>query len=293
LVVQPGVGFDWTDILASAHRSRQAVVVDLDDWFWDAPDSVSAWQGEEFLHWRESVPRMVGSSDLVTASTPFIVDQVAGWEGAPPVRLLRNAIDLEQWGRPERVDDGPVLGYAGSLYGHEQDVRLLSPWLGPFLIRHNLRIIHFGSHPSLPGFAETTGVDPERVEVRAGQPWDAYAPSGPMAGMDIGIVPLVARPFNRAKSALKGMEYAACGVPFVASSSPEYRWFDSGVTVGGAFDDQGAEQWIRALERLLDPAERVRTAAAQTERVAAEDISVRWHEWERTYIETIAEVRSG
>jgi hypothetical protein len=293
IVVQPGVGFDWTGILGSAHRSHQAVVVDFDDWFWDAPDSVLAWQGDEFLAWRESVPRMVVSSDLVTASTPYIASQVAGWEGVPPVRVVRNALDRDRWGGPERIDDGPVIGYAGSLYGHEQDVRLLHGWLGPFVERHDLRIVHFGSHPSLPPFAATAGVDPARVRERPGQPWDAYAGSHPMAGMDIGLVPLVARPFNEAKSALKGMEYAACGVPFVASSSPEYRWYGSGVLVGDTFEDQGAERWIAALESLLDPARRVEVAAEQSERVAVEDMAVRWTDWERVYVETVDRVRSG
>ena len=291
IVVQPGVGFDWTHILRSAHQSHQAVVVDLDDWFWDAPDSVTAWQGDNFYEWRHSVPQMVRSGDLVTVSTPFIADQVASWKGAPPIRVLRNAIDPDRWGQPERVDDGPVLGYAGSLYGHEQDVQLFRGWLGSFLERHDLRIIHFGHHPSLPGFAATAGVDPERVDVRPGQPWDAYAPSAPMRGMDIGLVPLVARPFNQAKSALKGMEYAACGVPFVASSSPEYQWFGSGVLVGESFEDQGAKQWVGALERLLDPAERLKLALGQTERLAPEDIAVRWPDWERVYLEAVGQVR--
>src|SRR5205085_863761 len=36
------------------------------------------------------------------------------------------------------------------------------------------------------------------------------------SGIDIGIVPLADVPFNHAKSRIKGMEYAAAGVPFAA-----------------------------------------------------------------------------
>jgi len=167
------------------------------------------------------------------------------------------------------VTDGPVLGYAGALYNHLEDVRSLRGWLCPLLERHDLHVIHVGAHPSLPTFAEVAGVEPRRVEVRDGRPWREYAASHPCAGMDIGIVPLVARPFNQAKSALKGMEYAACGVPFVASRSPEYQWLGTGTLVGNSFEDQGPDAWIDAIEQLLDPNVRATLAQQQSARIAA------------------------
>jgi hypothetical protein len=105
-----------------------------------------------------------------------------------------------------------------------------------------------------------------------------------MAGVDIGIVPLEARDYNRAKSALKGMEYAACGIPFVASPSPEYAWLGCGILAGASLEDQSPAAWQAALERLLDSDERTRVAHLQTDRVAAEEIGVRGVEWERLYL---------
>ena len=43
-----------------------------------------------------------------------------------------------------------------------------------------------------------------------------------VAELGVGLVPLLDSAFNRAKSWLKGLEYAALGVPFVASPTPEY-----------------------------------------------------------------------
>ena len=45
-----------------------------------------------------------------------------------------------------------------------------------------------------------------------------------LAQLDVGIVPLRACAFNRAKSWLKGLEMVACGVAFVASATPIQRW---------------------------------------------------------------------
>ena len=42
-------------------------------------------------------------------------------------------------------------------------------------------------------------------------------------GWDIGIAPLVDSPFNRSKSAIKAMDYAALGLPVLASDMPVFR----------------------------------------------------------------------
>jgi hypothetical protein len=125
-----------------------------------------------------------------------------------------------------------VVGFVGSLSGHAEDLGELRTWLGPFVERHDLQVVHVGSHATHPSFADLTGVDPARVTAREGRAWAEFAASRPMAGIDIGLVPLEARDYNRAKSALKGMEYAACGIPFVASPSPEYIRFACGILAG-------------------------------------------------------------
>ncbi len=42
----------------------------------------------------------------------------------------------------------------------------------------------------------------------------------PFIRCTVGIAPLVDRPFNRSKSWIKGLEYSAFGLPFVASPLP-------------------------------------------------------------------------
>jgi len=284
LVVQPGVGNNWAGIIRGARGAGQRVVVDLDDWPWDLQESNPASGDDEWAPWLELLRAALCASDVVTVSTPFLADRISEWPGHPATVVLRDPMDLDRWGDPEDVSDGPVIGYVGSMSGHAEDMQVLRGWLGPFLDRHDLRLVHFGAHPTHPGFAELTGVDPARVTTRVGRSWAEFAASRPMEGMDIGIVPLEARDYNRAKSALKGMEYAACGIPFVASPSPEYVWLDCGVLAGASFEDQSPAAWQAALERLLDADERARIARLQSVRVAAEDIGVRGVEWERLYL---------
>jgi hypothetical protein len=68
--------------------------------------------------------------------------------------------------------------------------------------------------------------------------------------IDVGVVPLWTSVFNEAKSWLKGLEFAALGIPFVASETTEYRALaeehDLGVTVPNR-----RKNWTRELKRLM------------------------------------------
>jgi spore maturation protein CgeB len=75
--------------------------------------------------------------------------------------------------------------------------------------------------------------------------------------MDIGIVPLNKLPFNEAKSNLKGLEYAMSGIPFVSYGSKEYQKLES---EGAGNTARKPKDWIKHMERLIDPVERKRQA---------------------------------
>jgi hypothetical protein len=68
--------------------------------------------------------------------------------------------------------------------------------------------------------------------------------------IDIGIVPLHPSPFNEAKSNLKGLEYALSGIPFVASSTQEYRDL---ADAGAGRVAKNNKEWLKHLKQLLDP----------------------------------------
>lgn len=85
---------------------------------------------------------------------------------------------------------------------------------------------------------------------------------------DIGLMPLVDTPFNRAKCAFKAVEYMACGVPVVASNVGE----NIKVVIHGktGFLANTEKEWVTAMETLLaDTALRKKMGETGQERVRA------------------------
>ncbi len=68
-----------------------------------------------------------------------------------------------------------------------------------------------------------------------------------IAGFDVGIAPLADIPFNRSRSDIKLKEYAAAGIPWLASPVGPYA--DLGVEQGGRLVPDG--EWFEALRWMV------------------------------------------
>jgi len=96
--------------------------------------------------------------------------------------------------------------------------------------------------------------------------WSEASEVAQVQGMDIGIMPLLDRPFERGKSGYKLIQYMACGLPVVASpvgvNSDIVRIGENG------FLASDPEQWSTSLQALIeDPGLRSRLGQAGRARV--------------------------
>jgi tetratricopeptide (TPR) repeat protein len=139
------------------------------------------------------------------------------------------------------------LGWGGSA-GHLDDIAWVAPALKAALARHpQLKLAFMGTEKLLPLFAE---VPAARLR---------HVPSGPLeryyefvAGLDIGICPLLASDFNRCRSDVKFLELAARGVPAICSDLAPYR---DAVRAGeNGFFFRGLDELGAHIDRLVtDP----------------------------------------
>ena len=266
----------WTlQYMDTARALGQRFIVDVDDFYPGLHEQNRAYTvtDPEFnrLRNRDYYRQIIEKADLVTVSTPFLRDY---YQDVNEVVMVRNGINPNQFTRRPVKGGKPVLGWAGAMGWRSNDAETARPWLNDFLTEHDLLFHHAGHMPDAPAFADAAGVAPQRVITSPMRPLYRYAE---MLDFDIGVVLLSDIPFNHAKSNIKGLEYAASGIPFVAQALPEYQHLaDAGVgRVAVTGDD-----WRRELTALLDFKTRKREAAIQFNRVRDEQsITARASEW--------------
>lgn len=226
---------------------------------------------------RDEYRRVLAASDLLTVSTPYLADRLAKY--GVEIAVLRNAIDLERW-LPHEQHDPPTLGWVGAQPWRSGDLEALRGVLDPELQRRGWSFHHSGHIGDTPA-TEQLGIDVTAVHCTLSPLARIFEYPQLFEPIDVGIVPLSNVPFNHAKSAIKGMEYAAAGIPFVASAMPEYEWLRD--THGIGLTARRPADWRKRLDQLADLGERRRMAREQRRALEALDWSRRWLDWLDAY----------
>lgn len=290
--------------LPQAISSGQVVVNDVDDHFWALDPRNQAYEASDpkrsVIENRQHYLAVLKASSAVTVSTPYLADELRRLGVRVPLFVLENRVDTEAFETSRLMQSGrqsgvrefhgkkPVVGWVGATPWRSGDLETLRGVLGPFLEAHDLRAYHGGHLDRAASFADQTEVPADRVRTLPMVPIHEY----PMLfiGLDVGLVPLRDARFNRAKSWIKGIEYAAAGVPFVASALPEYERLARTVGVGRVASRP--KQWRAHLSDLLDPHVRAEEAAKNFEAVKALDIRAGIGEWADLYADLLNRSRA-
>jgi glycosyltransferase involved in cell wall biosynthesis len=201
---------------------------------------------------------------LVTVST----DELQRRYGRARSRVLRNCVPRAFIDLPRREPIERTWGWAGAVHSHPTDLPLIA-----------------GAVQTLRPSYLTVGY-PEGTGKALGLPEDPPATgrvefidwSRALQMLSVGVAPLADTRFNGAKSWLKPLEYAAVGVPWVASDRVEYRrlWAlekDAGFLVGDRTRD-----WVRPLRRLLED-DSLRAEMSEAARSLAAQLTIEEHAW--------------
>jgi glycosyltransferase involved in cell wall biosynthesis len=115
-----------------------------------------------------------------------------------------------------------------------------------------------------------------------GQPFHTMLLPRTTATFDIGLVPLTPCLFNDAKSDLKGMEMAACGIPVIASAAEEYLdWIEPG---DNGFLARKPRDWFDHLDALVnDPGLRRQMGRNARAKAATRTIQEHYTQWEHAW----------
>lgn len=268
-VCNPGASRTWQAWGALPTGQRPALVFELDDDLFNIdPANASAYRYYDYQRMRD-LAQNIAVADVVTVSTEPLAEVVRAIN--PNVAVLQNVVDealLEMPRATPPVGSGTVFGWAGS-YNHQKDWPELERQLQRFLDRNADASFHEIGGEYLSGVRHTPWS--ESVE-------DYYR----TVDFHVGVIPLAPSVFNRSKSAVKALEYAALKIPTVASNVGPYASFVVHGVTGLLVDHQ--HEWDRYLRELLrDPAKRARMGTLAHRKAQSWTIQGNYKRWERVY----------
>jgi glycosyltransferase involved in cell wall biosynthesis len=264
-----------------ARKGRSGFVFELDDLYLALPGSMP--DASRMTRTNPIMHRIIRACDVLVVSTPELAEAYARVHTR--IEVVENRLDWRMWEkvRPNFERERPkvrVGWMGGAKWGRESDVRQLAGIIGPFLESHpQVELVVAG--PDAEAF-DLMGV-PNHARVHI--PGVRFDENGPprMLDFDVGLIPLADTRFNACKSTLKGMEYAAAGIPWVASDSHRgYRELAERVPFG--FTARRAGDWHELLHELVtDHDERRALGAAARTWAQTQTVQADWQAWERAW----------
>jgi glycosyltransferase involved in cell wall biosynthesis len=188
-------------------------------------------------------------ADLITVSTPYLKELYSPYN--QNVVVLPNCIDTTIWQcappAQSTAAGRPVKILFSGTPSHVEDFRVLSMAITRILEEFSqaVELIIWGN--LIPEFSGHPCV---RFIEQYVDDYASYALNLMNLKADIGIVPLQDTVFNRAKSAIKWLEYSACGIAGIFSNVGEYGNVVSHGKTGLMVENNDVE-WHAAIRELI------------------------------------------
>jgi glycosyltransferase involved in cell wall biosynthesis len=251
-------------LAAHAKHTGAVLVFDLDDDLLDIP---ARHPDAKVLRPRANVVRrMLDVADQVWLSTPGLAERLSGIR--PDAVVMENRLDERIWTPPVTpVSDQPVRILCMGTTTHDQDFKLIEPALLRLKAEYRDRVVI-----DIVGMTSQNALPPGLNRVapsangRRSYPGFVHWVTTVQPAWHIGLAPVLDTPFNRAKSAIKAMDYAAMGLAVVASDTPVYRGSIADGPAGVLVANSPAA-WYRTLDEMIRHRDR-RLATASNARAA-------------------------
>jgi glycosyltransferase involved in cell wall biosynthesis len=266
IVVQRPLDNSLTAVIKQAKKQGIATIVEIDDDFSSVHKKNVAYPAMENkpnmgAHW---VDKACAEADHITVSTPAL----AKYARHGRYSVLRNCVPQSIFDisvTKSTHQEYPRIGWTGTVQTHPEDLQVTKGAIGDVLRNNSLPFNVIGD-----GSMVATHLRLDKGTNVYATGWvdiSVYYQHLQMF-LDIGVVPLEISPFNQAKSALKGLEYAALGIPFVASPTREYERLE---VYGVGKVAKTPTEWRKYLQRMIDrPEETARIAAENRAKIEAE-----------------------
>lgn len=256
------------------------------EWLWRDGQTSSTGSGkvifkiEKNIHYRETFRSNFKKADMVTTTTQELADEFK--------LLNKNTVVLPNVITPDWFPTIPpfekrevrICWQGGA--AHYEDLFFIQPVITRILQKHdNVKFVYYGDSRFEKIFKDC---DKNKIEFHNWSSHDVYPYKLSLLNCDIGLCPLVDNEFNRAKSAIKWMEYSMVGMATIASDIPPYsKVISSGNT--GILCKEDEKEWEDAIEKLIkSKVERhAISCQAKEEVLKNHNIETKIHLWNDAY----------
>jgi glycosyltransferase involved in cell wall biosynthesis len=248
-------------VIAHARRVGAALVYDLDDDLLNIPPNHP--EAAELRPRTRIVSQMLRQSDVVWLSTERLAESVSPIR--PDATVIGNSLYERIWaGLPviEPFRDEPVRILCMGTSTHNRDFALIEPVLARLKEEYGDRV-----EIDIVGMTTQDRIAPGLNRIGApsgaGQSYPGFVNwlRSVQPRWHIGLAPLLDVPFNRVKSAIKTMDYAALGLLILASDVPAYRG-SLADGVAGRLVPNDHRAWYAALDEMVRNQDLRRSIAA-------------------------------
>jgi hypothetical protein len=238
--------FDGMGVWRRARTPFSRLIYDLDDDVWNvSPENFQAWHLYNRPDIQEAVAHTAQVSDLITVTTPYLASVMTERTGNPATAVLPNSVPGWVCDMPREPGRRLTAGWQGGA-SHGADIGLIAEPVRRFLKRFPRWDLRLAGTDYRPSFK----VPDDRARfsrwVQVNDDPKAYFET---LDFDIGLAPLLDTAFNRAKSAIKAVEYFARGIPVIASDVGPYRDVIEHGHNGFLVKEDG-HSWLRYLSDL-------------------------------------------
>lgn len=242
LVVRDAAVPDLLPIFAARRRHRRLTAYELTAHPFAAPVGEPSAARTPDLSTRSLTPLLAQQADAVQFSSATLESEL-GWLGA-----RRAVLPSQLWEGPPPLPlrrlDRVVIGWGGTA-AHREDLRAVVPALAGVLERHPEARVAIMSDESVRPVLDPLPSD--RVSFAPFGTLEAYYRF--LEGIDVGLAPLAPTAYNRCRSDVRFIEYAAHGVLALCADLEPYREVVRPGQTGFLYRDVGELETV--LERVL------------------------------------------
>lgn len=252
---------DLVFLIARLNKSGIKVVLDFDDdYFHSNPYYPIDYSGGRM----DNLVKSMQMADLITVTTESLAETYSKYN--KNVIILPNMIDISTF-KP-KVNHGMTVGWYSSGIRYEEFNDIMSGW-----IPGDVWLYLAGSY-IFNNFKHKYKIVVDR--------FNPMSTPNILSNIDIGLIPLHLCKFNDGKSDLKGLEYGAMGIPFIASPTEPYKKLIKHGENG--FLIKHNRDWSKYIQLLIND-DKLRNDMGNKARLVSEgrDIKTNIGLWEEAY----------